>query len=352
MERIVVSTDEIAQTKLPSDEPRGLAAKLPAPVPFWATLSLSPLVLVLPVLCVVTILMRVATRGLPPRSRFAWVSFLSTLLIISGILTSIGAVVAFTFAPPTASMASDGLSDLDSRAQFPALPSKDELTAEAVSEQLKPLVTVITPVHKNRFSRIEGPSNVLGAGILLQANNDGYLIATARHVVDGEPHTAKNQHVLVASTSGTWATADVVARHDTLDLALLWLPRRQGKASFTLPVARISQLKGGESIFVIGHPQGLRFTLSTGIISRLDQDTIQISAPISPGNSGGPLFDAHGKLIGIVIAMVDKNNSPNAENLNFAVRADALLDLSGWSFSGNGRQHLATFQQSQPADSR
>ena len=351
MERIVVSPDEIAQTTLPSDEPRGLAAKLPPPVPFWARLSLSPLVLVLPVLCLVTILMRVATRGLPPRTRFAWVAFLSTLLIVSGILTSIAAVVAFTFAPPTASVASDGLSELDSRTQFPALPSRDELNAEAVSQQLKPLVTVITPVYRNRFSRVESPSNILGAGILLQANKDGYLIATARHVVDGEPPTAKTQHALVASTSGTWATASVVARHDTLDLVLLWLPRRQGKAGFTLPVARVSQLKGGESIFVIGHPQGLRFTLSTGIISRLDQDTIQISAPISPGNSGGPLFDAHGNLLGIVIAMVDKNNSPNAENLNFAVRADALLDLSGWSFSANGRQRLASFQQSQQADS-
>ena len=350
MERIVVSQDEIAQTTRLSDEPRGLAAKLPAPIPFWARLSLSPLVLVLPVLCLVTILMRVATRGLPPRSRFAWVAYLSTLLIISGILTSIGAVVAFTFAPPTASVASDGLSELDSRTQFPTLPSPSELNAESVSAQLKPLVTVITPVQKSRFSRFEGPSDMLGAGILLQANNDGYLIATARHVVDGEPPTAKNQRVLVASTTGTWAGADVVARHDTLDLALLWLKRRQGKASFTLPVARVSQLKGGESIFVIGHPQGLRFTLSTGIISRLDQDTIQVSAPISPGNSGGPLFDANGKLIGIVIAMVDKNNSPNAENLNFAVRADALLDLSGWSFQGNGRQRLVSFQKSQPAD--
>lgn len=347
MEKVVVSHDEIAQATRPSEESTGLTAKLPAAIPLWARLSLAPLVLVLPLLSLITILLRVATRGLPPRSRFAWAAYLSTLLAISGILTSIVGVAAFTLSPSAPSVASQGLSELDSRTQFPTLPSTAELNAEEVSEQLKPLVTVITPVRRNWFSHVEGPSNALGAGVILQANEDGYLICTARHVVDGESGNGKVERALVASSSGTWATADVVARHNTLDMLLLWLPRRTGKATFTLPVKKVSELKGGESIFVIGHPQDLRFTLSTGIISRLDQDTIQISAPVSPGNSGGPLLNAHGELAGIVIAMVDKNNSPNAENLNFAVRADALLDPSGWSFRGDGRRRLTLFEQSQ-----
>ena len=347
MERIVISHDEIAQTTPLAKEPIGLVSNLPAPMPLWAKLSLFPLILVLPVLCLVTILLRVATRGLPPRSRFAWVAFLSTLLSISGILTTIVGVATFSLAPTTPSVASQGLSELDSKSQFPALPAPFELNAEAISDQLKPLVTVISPAQKNWFSHVEGPSNVFGAGVLLQANDDGYLIATARHVVDAESSSTNGQHALVASSSGTWAGADVVARHDTLDLALLWLPRRQGHAAFTLPVVRVSQLKSGEPIYVIGHPQNLRFTLSTGIISRLDRDTIQISAPVSPGNSGGPLLNANGQLAGIVVAMVDKNNSPNAENLNFAIRADALLDLSGWSFSGEGRRRLTAFEQFQ-----
>jgi serine protease Do len=314
-------------------------------------MCLSPLVLVLPILCLVAVLLRVATRGLPPRSRYAWVSFFSTLLIISGILTSIGGVLAFTLTPTPAEV-SQGLSELDSRTAFPVLPAEQELTAETVSDELKPLVTVITPVRRNWFSHVEGPSAVLGAGILLQAGKDGYLIATARQVVDGGAGTANGQHVLVASASGTWATAEVVARHQNLDLLLIWLPRKAGKASFTLPIAKAEQVKGGETIFVIGHPQNLRFTLSTGIISRKDQDSFQLSAPVSPGNSGGPMFDSRGQLAGIVTSMVDKNNSPNAENLNFAVRADALLEMSGWTFSGDGRRYLAAFEQSQHSDPR
>jgi hypothetical protein len=58
---------------------------------------MSPLVFVLPLLCLIMLVVRVAMRGLPPRTRFAWVSFLSTLLTISGTFTSIAAVLAVSF---------------------------------------------------------------------------------------------------------------------------------------------------------------------------------------------------------------------------------------------------------------
>ena len=98
-----------------------------------------------------------------------------------------------------------------------------------------------------------------------------------------------------------------------------------------------------ENVFVIGHPEGLRFTLSTGIISRTDGSTIQMSAPVSPGNSGGPVFDDKGNLVAIVTSMVDKHGDPNAENLNFSVRADALRQESDWDFAKLGRKHLDDF---------
>jgi S1-C subfamily serine protease len=349
MEKIIISADEIAQTTPPADEPVALSTKLPPPIPRWAKACLFPLVLVLPVLCLVSILMRVAVRGLPPRTRFAWVSFFSTLLAISGILTSVGGVIAFSV-HPTPSVASQGLSELDSRTAFPVLPADHDLTAEEVSAGLKPLVVVITPARRNWFSHNDEPSNMFGAGMLLQANAEGYLIATARHVVDGGLGKTGGNNVLVASTSGTWASAEVVARHQSLDLLLIWLPRRAGKADFALPVSGVKKLRDGQTIYVIGHPQGLRFTLSTGIISRKDQDALQISAPVSPGNSGGPLFDTRGQLAGIVTSMIDKNQSPNSENLNFAVRADALLEDSAWTFSGEGRRYLTSFQHAQHND--
>jgi serine protease Do len=98
--------------------------------------------------------------------------------------------------------------------------------------------------------------------------------------------------------------------------------------------------KDGEPIFVIGHPQGLRFTLSNGIISREEGGIIQISAPISPGNSGGPVYDERGNLLGIVTSTTDKSVNPNAENLNFAIASDALRTASNWEFFSSGQQRF------------
>jgi S1-C subfamily serine protease len=347
MEKIVISPDEIAQTPTSAEEPGVPTPKLPSPVPWWAKLCLAPLALVLPLLCLLTLILRVAMRGLPPRTRYAWISYLSTLLAISGILTSIGVVIVLTTAPAPSLGPSQGLSELDSRTQFPALPSLQDLTAVEASDELKPLVTVVTPAQRNWFSHAEGPSQVFGAGVLLQATPQGYLIATALHVINGLSAKSGSQRALVASISGIWAGADVVGRNASFDLALLWLPRFSGTSSFTVPIAPAQNVKDGESVFVIGHPQGLRYTLSTGIVSRKQDDTIQITAPVSPGNSGGPVFDGRGELAGIVTSMVDRNSSPNAENLNFAVRADTLINDSGWAFTGDGRRYLENYEQSQ-----
>jgi S1-C subfamily serine protease len=343
MEKIIISPAEVAETQVPADQPARLEPKLTPAVPPWAKWALAPLVLVLPLLCLVAIVLRVAMRGLPPRTRYGWTSLLATMLIVSGMVTSVGTVLVLSFAPMP-SVAGAGLSELDERAEFPSLPAAAPMSAKDVSEKLKPLVAVISPTQRSWFTHADMPSASFGAGMLLQANADGYLFVTARHVIDGPTMDAKaGSRALIAMASGTWGTADVVARHKNLDLLLLWMPREKGSATFVQPVAKASPPSEGENVFVIGHPEGLRFTLSTGIISRMHGDTIQMSAPVSPGNSGGPVFDERGNLVGIVTSMVDKNGDPNAENLNFAVRADALLEDSGWDFASFGHRRLTDY---------
>jgi S1-C subfamily serine protease len=340
----VISSAEVAQTQVSPELPVRLEPKLAPAVPRWAKWALSPLVLVLPLLCLVAIVLRVAMRTLPPRTRHEWTSLLATLLIVSGMLTSVATVLTFSFAPPP-SLVGSGLSELDEQSEFPALPAVGPMSAKEISEKLKPLVAVISPARRSWFTHQELPSASFGAGTLLQANADGYLFITARHVLDGpEWNVAKaGSRALITMASGAWGTADVVARHRTLDLLLLWVRRESGAATFVQPVAKATPPIEGENIFVIGHPEGLRFTLSTGIISRMHGSTIQISAPVSPGNSGGPVFDDRGNLVGIVTSMVDKQGDPNAENLNFAVRADALLEDSGWDFATFGRKRLTDY---------
>lgn len=347
MEKIVISSREVSETRLIPEQAARPEVQLPPIVPWWAKFSLWPLIVLLPILCLLTIILRVAMRSLPPRTRHAWTSFLSTLLVASGLLTSLLAVSILSFVPlPT--LVSAGLPELDERTDFPHLPSSAAMSAKDVSEKLKPLVAVINPGQRSWLTHQEIPSASFGAGILLQANREGYLFVTARHVIDGVGWRAASglSHVLIAMASGTWGGADVVARHRNLDLALLWVPRDSGEGTFAEPIAIPTEVVEGEPIFAIGHPEGLRFTLSTGIISRADFNTIQISAPVSPGNSGGPVFGEKGELVGIVTSMVDKHGDPNAENLNFAVRTDALLDDSGWNFAKSGRKRLLDYRAS------
>jgi S1-C subfamily serine protease len=342
MDKIVISTKEISETAPPLENSNRLEPKLPPAIPIWLKLAMSPLVLALPLLCLIALILRIALRGLPPRTRFAWLGYLTTLLIISGMLTSVAGVLTFSFVPLPA-IVNKGQSDLDWRSKYPKLPAPAPLDAKQVSEELKPMVSVISPARRMWFSRQEGPSGGFGAGVLLQAGPEGYLIMTARHVIEASMAGGSGNRALVATTSGLWAGADVIAWHKDLDLALLWMPRESGSGSFKQPVRPEGEVSEGENIFVIGHPEGLRFTLSTGIVSRIDKNAIQISAPVSPGNSGGPVYDDRGNLVAIVTSMVDRNSSPNAENLNFAVRADAVLQPSSWNFQGEGRKRVEEF---------
>jgi hypothetical protein len=144
-ETVVVSFEEISQVPLAVDTPQHAIETLKSPIPLSARFCMSVLVLFLPVLAVVTLILRVAFRGQPRNVRFAWVSFTSTLLIISGLLSTAAAGMMFAFTPLPA-IVNEGLPDLDERSQFTALPARSTLSSSDASAQLKPLVVVVSPV--------------------------------------------------------------------------------------------------------------------------------------------------------------------------------------------------------------
>jgi S1-C subfamily serine protease len=340
MDKIVISPNEITEIREGPDLPARIEPKLPTAIPWWARVSVGILALFLPLLCLVAIILRVAFRGQTPRIRYAWTSFLSTLLIISGFLTSAASVLLFSFGSVPAIVAT-GLSELDEKTDFPILPAGKDLSGSEAASELKPLVAVIAPTAQSFFSKREILSNSYGAGLLLEADEKGYLFATARHVIGLGTWSVKDKHrAMLSLSSGVWAGAEVVARHTHLDLVLVWVPRHSGFGEFVQPIATP---KEGQTIFVIGHPEGLKYTLSTGIISRMENSVLQISAPVSPGNSGGPVYDLQGNLLGVVSSTLDKSYQPNAENLNFAVTAQALLKEGGWEFAPDGQERLQKY---------
>ncbi|HKV95047.1 MAG TPA: serine protease [Candidatus Angelobacter sp.] len=340
MDPIVITTQEVAQAQIPVQSAPEVRPKVPNPVPLWARLLLSPLVLVLPLLCLVALVLRISVRGQAPRVRQTWASYLLTLLIISGFLSTVFAVVLYSIPGPTPDAISSALTDLDERSNFPTLPTSKAMSSVELSSTLKPLVLMASPGAKRWFQQSYGTSGLLGAALILHADSHGYLLATARHVADGEGWRTKQgmQKVMVSVGMNGWASAQVVGRHKRFDMALLWLERHSGDAEFTQPVATYGSVQMGEKIFVIGHPEGLNFSVSNGIVSRTPgNDILQVSAPISPGNSGGPVYDEYGNLLGIVTSKVASAADPDAENLNFAVSTDALLHEQDWEMvSGSG----------------
>ncbi len=340
MDPIVITTHEVAKAQIPVQGAPEIRPRTPDPVAIWARILLAPLVLILPLLCLTALVVRISVRGQAPRVRQSWASYLLTLLIISGLISTVFTVLAislpWTPAPDAVGVA---LSDLDERSSFPALPSGKVMSPVELSSTLKPLVLMASPAAKRWFQPSSGPSGMLGAALILHADSHGYLLATARHVADGEEWRRRSgpQKVMVSVGMNGWASAQVVGRHKRYDIALLWLERHYGDVDFNQPIATYSSVQVGEKIFVIGHPEGLNFSVSNGIVSRLPgNDVLQVSAPVSPGNSGGPVYDEYGNLLGVVTSKVARSMEPEAENLNFAVSTDALLHEQDWEFVNGG----------------
>lgn len=166
---------------------------------------------------------------------------------------------------------------------------------------------------------IRGDAIGLGSGFFISESG---LAATNYHVIDG----AMSAKVML--TNGEIYDVSGVVDFDTeLDFAII---KVNGTGFTPLKLGNSSSIKGGESVFAIGNPEGLTNTISDGIISnpcRKDlNDMIQISVPISHGSSGGALINTAGEVIGITTAFL-----ASGQNLNFAVPINFIKPDGGLS---------------------
>jgi hypothetical protein len=146
------------------------------------------------------------------------------------------------------------------------------------------------------------------------------ILATSLHVVDGAKQVSVRQSGSQAETTGI----DLIASDTQHDLALL---RLAGKACIPLVLGDSDNIQPGQRIFVLGNPlarRDLASSISDGLVSGIrhleDYGTaLQISAPLSPGNSGGPVLDETGRTLGIVAFKLTAG-----ELLNFAIPVNYL----------------------------
>lgn len=349
MEKIVITTEEAREaTHAVTTAPLPLPAPKPA-IPLALRFATAPLVLALPVLCLAAIGIRLALMSHTPRIQLAWAQWLSSLLAASGLLTTLLFSMAY-FAVSRSGPAPLAMPLMEFAGAFPVLPSEDSWNAQRLMRETTPLVFVVSPDTPGWTpGKDYTEAGAVGAGVLLEAREDGFLVATNRHVVEAGSWLIPRVNpdsVLMFQKNGGPSRGQVIAIHNHLDLALLWTARGGNGGAFRQPVAPFSEVEPGQNVFVIGHPERLFFSISTGIVMRTHEDKmLQISAPVSPGNSGGPVYDEHGRLLAVVSYKVDRRFNPNAENLNFAVRADALLDPANWNLKGDGERILSRFWQ-------
>ena len=265
----------------------------------------------------------------PARRRAGPIASILGASVLSAALAS-GATVfivrqttpAVTAAPVTATTASTSSASASS--------SKAEAVdlAQIVAAAKASVVTITADgISTSRFSPFGRAVEGIGSGIILTA--DGYIL-TNRHVVEG------SSSLTVELEDGRTLPAAIVKESDTTDLALIKVDATGlSAASIGSSVA----LEVGQTALAIGSPLGTYTeTVTRGIVSGLGREVtvgdqltrrqttltnlIQTDAAINAGNSGGPLLDAGGNVLGINTAV-----STNAQGIGFAIPIDAAADL-------------------------
>ena len=171
-----------------------------------------------------------------------------------------------------------------------------------------------------------GRSTALGSGFVY--DNQGHII-TNHHVIDGAT-TAD-----VTFTDGNTYSAKVIGNDPDSDIAVLQITDNFSEEKvMPLPIANSSSLRPGDQLIAIGNPFGLSGTITTGIVSgegRLlpNPDTgfsisniIQTDAPINPGNTGGPLLNMPGQVVGMNTAILSRTGSYSG--VGFAIPSNTI----------------------------
>ena len=198
--------------------------------------------------------------------------------------------------------------------QKPVLRADGDLL-DAYSQAVIGVVRQVGPATISVAGRPSDPRQGAGSGFVISA--DG-LALTNSHVAGGR------KQLRATTEEGDGLDAELVGDDPATDLALIRLAARD------LPFAELGDsdaLQVGQLVIAVGNPFGFRSTVSTGVVSavgramrseegRLIENIVQHTAPLNPGNSGGPLVDSRGRVVGVNTAIIAW-----AQGLGFAVPA-------------------------------
>ena len=183
------------------------------------------------------------------------------------------------------------------------------------------------------WGQSSGGGQALGTGFVV--SEDGHILTNA-HVVSENGEAVSTVDVIFKGADGQQTTVQgtVVGADESTDVALVKVDPSQAGSLKPVQLGDSTQVKVGEAVVAIGNPLGLDLSLSSGVVSAVNRELqspngatitggIQTDAAIHPGNSGGPLFDASGKVIGIN-EQIDTHSGGN-EGIGFAVPINTAI---------------------------
>ena len=224
-------------------------------------------------------------------------------------------------------------------------PSPSDTKAQANTDSQKTIYIREYDEKSGALTPQEIYSNSLSSVVSIKASNDRVEGIGSGFVFDNEGHIVTASHVVYGMTeikvvysNGQEISANIVACDDLTDLALLKIENRD---ILPLEFGESSKLLVGDRLFVIGTPASLDFagTMSCGNVSYLSRKVpiyndengapkkkmtlIQTTADLNPGNSGGPVFDCYGKVVGIVTMKL----GGNFDGISFAIPSEGAYDI-------------------------
>lgn len=178
--------------------------------------------------------------------------------------------------------------------------------------------------------QVEGRVGV-GSGVVINANGD---ILTALHVV------AEASEIEVLFSDGSQVMAEMIAAEPENDIAVLH-PIQSPELIVPAVLGNPNSMRIGDEAYAVGNPLGLSGSLSAGVISGFNRSftiddsgleidgLIQFDAAVNPGNSGGPLLNRYGQVIGIVTALAKPNEKDSFSGIGFAVPIEVAGGAAG-----------------------
>jgi S1-C subfamily serine protease len=259
-------------------------------------------------------------------SRF-YSRFHTVILISAGIVMALAAMLLYdmTKTPPQQLTQRD--IDAAVERTLAALPAEPSYASQ-VYEIIRPSVVRIEALISKTEGKTEG---LIGTGVVVDDNG---IILTSLHIVQD----AIEIHVVFAD--GTESEATVIASQPENDLAVL---RPQVIPDDLVPatLGSSSMLHIGDEVFAVGNPFGIRNSLSAGVVSGLGRDyrspqsgemltnLIQFDAAVNPGNSGGPLVNRNGEVVGIVTGLLNPTNQEVFIGISFAIPIETATAAAG-----------------------